>query len=56
VFLGVKAALGWTFGNDSPKGRTVAIQGTGAVGSALAKRLVEGRRQGLRRRQEHRAR
>jgi leucine dehydrogenase len=41
VFLGVKAALGWTFGNDSPKGRTVAIQGTGAVGSALAKRLVE---------------
>jgi leucine dehydrogenase len=41
VFLGIKAALGWTFGNDSPKGRTVAIQGTGAVGSALAKRLVE---------------
>jgi len=41
VFLGIKAALGWTFGSDSPKGRTVAIQGTGAVGSALAKRLVE---------------
>ncbi len=41
VFLGIKAALGWTFGNDSPKGRTIAIQGTGAVGSALAKRLVE---------------
>jgi len=41
VFLGVRAALGWVFGNDSCKGRTVAIQGTGAVGSALAKRLVE---------------
>jgi len=42
VFLGVRAALGWVFGNDSCKGRTVAIQGTGAVGSALARRLVEG--------------
>lgn len=41
VFLGVKAALGWTFGDDSPKGRTVALQGVGAVGGALAKRLVE---------------
>lgn len=41
VFLGVRAALGWAFGSDSCKGKTVAIQGTGAVGSALAKRLVE---------------
>ncbi|MEO6594415.1 MAG: Glu/Leu/Phe/Val dehydrogenase dimerization domain-containing protein [Planctomycetota bacterium] len=41
VFLGVRAALGWVFGNDSPKGRTIAIQGVGAVGSPLAKRLVE---------------
>ena len=41
VFLGVKAALGWTFGTDSCKGRTVALQGVGAVGSALAKRLIE---------------
>ena len=41
VYLGVRAALGWVFGNDTCKGRTVAIQGTGAVGSALAKRLVE---------------
>lgn len=41
VFLGIKAALGWTLGNDSCKGRVVAIQGTGAVGSALARRLVE---------------
>ncbi len=41
VFLGIRAALGWQFGDDSCKGRKVAIQGTGAVGSALAKRLVD---------------
>ena len=41
VFLGVRAALGWQFGNDSPKGRTVVIQGVGAVGSDLARRLIE---------------
>jgi leucine dehydrogenase len=41
VFLGVRAALGWVFGDDGCKGRTVAIQGVGAVGSALARRLVE---------------
>jgi len=41
VYLGVRAALGWVFGDDTCKGRTVAIQGTGAVGSALARRLVE---------------
>lgn len=41
VYLGIRAALGWLFGDDSPKGRTVAIQGVGAVGSALARRLVE---------------
>jgi leucine dehydrogenase len=41
VFLGIRAALGQVFGDDTCKGRTVAIQGTGAVGSALAKRLVE---------------
>ncbi len=41
VFLGVRAALGQAFGNDSPKGRVVALQGIGAVGSALARRLVE---------------
>ena len=41
VFLGIRAALGWRFGDDSPKGRTIAIQGIGAVGSALARRLVE---------------
>jgi leucine dehydrogenase len=41
VYLGVRAAMGWKFGNDDPKGKTVAIQGIGAVGSALARRLVE---------------
>lgn len=41
VFLGIRAALGWVFGDDSCKGRKIAIQGTGAVGSALAKRLVD---------------
>jgi leucine dehydrogenase len=41
VYLGVRAALGWVFGDDTCKGRTVAIQGTGAVGSALAKRLID---------------
>src|SRR5262249_54103186 len=39
VFLGIRAALGWAFGNDDPKGRKVAVQGVGAVGSALCKRL-----------------
>lgn len=41
VFLGLRAALGWSFGSDDPKGRSVAIQGVGAVGSALCKRLRE---------------
>jgi len=41
VYLGIRAALGWKFGSDDPKGRVVAMQGIGAVGSALAKRLVD---------------
>ena len=41
VYLGVRAALGWAFGNDDPKGRTIAIQGVGAVGGPLAERLAE---------------
>lgn len=41
VYLGIRAALGWRFGDDALRGRTVAIQGVGAVGSALARRLVE---------------
>ena len=41
VFLGLRAALAWRFGNDEVHGRRVAIQGVGAVGSALARRLVQ---------------
>jgi len=41
VFLGIRAALGWRTGNDSCKDKRVAIQGVGAVGSALARRLVD---------------
>tara|TARA_R110002072_G_scaffold243682_1_gene402713 strand:+ start:27412 stop:28566 length:1155 start_codon:yes stop_codon:yes gene_type:complete len=41
VYLGVRAALGWAFDNDDPKGRTIAIQGVGAVGGPLAERLAE---------------
>jgi len=41
IYLGIRAALGWRFGSDDPKGRTVSMQGIGAVGSALAKRLVD---------------
>ncbi|MCA8948253.1 MAG: Glu/Leu/Phe/Val dehydrogenase [Planctomycetes bacterium] len=41
VYLGIRAALGHVHGDDSCKGRTVAIQGVGAVGSALARRLVD---------------
>ncbi|MCC6671969.1 MAG: Glu/Leu/Phe/Val dehydrogenase [Planctomycetes bacterium] len=41
VYLGIRAALGQCVGSDEVKGRVVAIQGVGAVGSALARRLVE---------------
>lgn len=41
VYLGVRAALGWQLGSDQLKGRTVAIQGVGAVGSDLCRRLVK---------------
>ena len=41
VYLGVRAALGWALGNDDPKGKTIAIQGVGAVGGPLAERLAE---------------
>ncbi len=41
VFLGIQAALGWVFGDDDMTGRKVAVQGNGAVGSALARRLCE---------------
>lgn len=41
VFLGIRAALDRVFGSDDPEGRRIAIQGVGAVGSSLARRLVE---------------
>lgn len=41
VYLGVRAALGWAYGNDDPKGKTIAVQGVGAVGGGLAERLSE---------------
>jgi leucine dehydrogenase len=41
VFLGIRAALEWRFGSDDVDGRTVAVQGVGAVGSALCRRLAE---------------
>ncbi len=41
VYLGVRAALGWAFGSDDPKGKKVAVQGVGAVGGPLAERLAE---------------
>jgi leucine dehydrogenase len=40
VYLGVRAALGWAFDNDDPKGKKIAIQGVGAVGGPLAERLA----------------
>lgn len=41
VYLGVRAALGWAYDNDNPKGKKIAIQGVGAVGGPLAERLAE---------------
>jgi len=39
-FLGIKACIERVFGSDSLTGRKVAILGTGAVGSALVRKLV----------------
>jgi leucine dehydrogenase len=41
VFICIRAALKHRLGSNSLKGRTVAIQGVGNVGSRLAKRLAE---------------
>jgi leucine dehydrogenase len=41
VFLGIRAAFGFLDGSDSLRGKRVSIQGVGAVGSALARRLAE---------------
>ena len=40
VFHGIRASLAHVFGSDDPSGRTVVVQGTGAVGSALAELLA----------------
>ncbi|MHC4076946.1 MAG: Glu/Leu/Phe/Val family dehydrogenase [Planctomycetota bacterium] len=41
VFLGIRAAVGWVFGDDNMAGRSVAVQGVGSVGSELARRLCK---------------
>ncbi len=41
VFSGMKACLEYVFGNDSFAGRTVAVQGLGAVGMHLCRHLHE---------------
>ncbi len=41
VFHGIRASLGHVFGSDDPSGRTIVIQGTGAVGGYLAGLLVD---------------
>ena len=40
VYHGIRAALDHTLGTDDPAGRTVVIQGAGAVGAPLADRLA----------------
>ncbi|MBI5850387.1 MAG: Glu/Leu/Phe/Val dehydrogenase [Planctomycetes bacterium] len=41
VYLGIRAACGRQFDNDELRSRHVAVQGVGAVGSALVERLVK---------------
>jgi leucine dehydrogenase len=41
IYLGIKAALDWVYESDDLVGRKIAIQGIGAVGGALARRLIE---------------
>ena len=52
VFHGIRASLAHAFGSDDPSGRTVVVQGTGAVGGALGRPAGRGRREarGVRRR------
>lgn len=40
VFEGIKASVKWTTGSESLEGKTVAVQGVGAVGYHLVKDLV----------------
>jgi leucine dehydrogenase len=41
VFHGIRASLAHAFGSDELNGRTVLVQGAGAVGASLAERLAE---------------
>ncbi len=41
VFEGIRSALRHRFGSDELHGRTVLVEGVGAVGSALAQRLAD---------------
>ena len=41
VFQGIRACLKEVYGSPQPQGRTVAVQGVGAVGKELVKYLVE---------------
>ncbi|MFL5626483.1 MAG: Glu/Leu/Phe/Val dehydrogenase dimerization domain-containing protein [Ktedonobacteraceae bacterium] len=41
VFQGIRACLKEVYGSPLPQGRTVAVQGVGAVGKELVKQLVE---------------
>lgn len=41
VFRAMQAAARWRWGSDDLSGRTVALQGCGSVGAALARRLHE---------------
>ncbi|MFZ4735821.1 MAG: Glu/Leu/Phe/Val dehydrogenase dimerization domain-containing protein [Bradymonadia bacterium] len=42
TYEGIKASLKWSTGNESLSGRTVAIQGVGAVGYHLVAHVVKG--------------
>jgi leucine dehydrogenase len=41
LFYGIRAAVGHGFGSDDLDGRTVAVQGVGAVGGPLSRMLAE---------------
>lgn len=41
VFHGIRASLARTYGSDDPSGRTIVVEGTGAVGGPLCDLLAE---------------
>ena len=41
VFHGIRATLAHAFGSEDPAGRTVLVQGTGAVGAKLMRPLLD---------------